>query len=79
MKSMKSGIYEENGKFYYYKKNVIAKGAGVVKLKDENGTDFYIYVKSNGQLATGIYWPTTRNDLQPRGGYNWGTDGKLYL
>ena len=55
------------------------QGAGVVELTDENGVTFYICVKSNGQLATGTYWPSARSDLLPRGVYNWGTDGILYL
>lgn len=74
----KNGIYEESGKLYYYENDRIMKGAGVVKLTDEEGETFYIYVRSNGQLATGIYWPTTSNDLLARGPYNWGADGKYY-
>ena len=74
----KNGIYEESGKLYYYENDRIMKGAGVVKLTDEEGETFYIYVRSNGQLATGIYWPTTRNDLLDRGAYNWGSDGRYY-
>ena len=51
---------------------------GVVKLTDEEGKTFYIYVCTNGNLATGKYWPTYRNDLLPRGEYDWGTDGRYY-
>ena len=79
MQTIKNGIMEEDGKFYYYKNNKLMKGAGVVELTDENGVTFYIYVKSNGRLATGKYWPSTRNDLLPRGEYDWGTNGILYL
>lgn len=75
----KNGIVEENGAYYYYENDVLMKGAGVVQLVDEEGKTFYIYVRSNGQLATGIYWPTVTNDLLPRGQYDWGEDGKLYL
>ena len=62
---------------YYYVGGKIAYGAGVVKMEDENGV-FYIYVKSNGQLATGKYWPTTLNGELAAGEYDWGTDGKYY-
>jgi hypothetical protein len=62
----------------YYIDGQLAAGAGVVKMTDADGKTFYIYVKSNGQLATGIYWPTTRNGLLESGAYNWGEDGKYY-
>ncbi|MBQ7088692.1 MAG: phosphodiester glycosidase family protein [Clostridia bacterium] len=76
---VKNGIYLENGKYYYYVNGVMQKGTtGVVKLTDELGLTYYIYVCSNGNLATGNYWPTYRNDLLPRGSYDWGTDGKYY-
>jgi len=75
---IKNGIYEENGDKYYYVNGVKQKGIGVVKLTDETGATFYIYVRTNGQLATGIYWPTVRNDLLPRGPYDWGTNGRYY-
>ena len=76
---VKEGIISEGGVLYYYINGTRAYGAGVLKLMDENGAEFYIYVRSNGQLATGIYWPTTTNGLLNRGGYDWGTDGRLYL
>ena len=47
-------------------------------LTDEEGKIFYIYVCTNGNLATGKYWPTYRNDLLARGEYDWGTDGRYY-
>ena len=71
-------IREVDGVYYYYENGIKQIGAGVVELTDAEGETYYIYVKSNGQLATGIYWPTTRNDLLPRGEYDWGTDGKYY-
>ena len=77
--AVKNGIYEEGGILYYYKDGTRAYGAGVVKLTDEEGRDFYIYVRSNGQLATGSYWPTTTNGLLATAKYDWGTDGRLYL
>jgi hypothetical protein len=52
-------------------------GAGVIEMSDESGT-FYIYVTSDGTLATGKYWPTNLNGLLKSGCYDWGTDGKYY-
>lgn len=72
------GIVEIDGNLYYYIEGVKQNGAGVVEMTDDAGETYYIYVRSNGQLATGIYWPTTRNDLLERGAYDWGTDGKYY-
>lgn len=78
--AVKNGIVEENGTLYYYVDGTCAYGAGVVKLTDENGAEFYIYVRSNGQLATGVYWPTTTNGMLTYGkSYDFGTDGRLYL
>ena len=71
-------IREVDGVYYYYENGIKQIGAGIVELTDAEGVTFYIYVKSNGKLATGLYWPTTRNDLLPRGEYDWGNDGKYY-
>ncbi len=72
-----NGIVEKDGEYYYYVDGVKQAGAGVVKMSDENGT-FYIYVTSDGTLATGKYWPTNLNGLLDSGCYDWGTDGKYY-
>ena len=69
------GIVEENGIFYYYVDGIKQIGTGAVQLED----GAYIYVCSNGQLATGIYWATNHNGLLAEKSYNFGTDGKLYL
>jgi glucan-binding YG repeat protein len=61
---------------YYYENGVLAYGKGVVYLEAEG---CFIYVRSNGQLATGKYWPTNTNGYLDPGSYDWGTDGKLYL
>ena len=75
-----NGIVDVNGVLYYYENNVVKYGAGILKLVDDNGATFYIYVRSNGQLAIGNYWPTTTNGLLPENRcYNFGTDGRLYL
>ncbi len=58
---------------YYYENGKIVYGAGLVELDDGS----IIYVRSNGQLATGVYWPTTLNGVLPAGKYDFGTDGRL--
>ena len=73
------GIVEKDGKTYYYKNGVLDLNAGLVKLTDEEGKEFYIYVRSStGTLATGIYWPSLRNDLLPAGNYDFGENGRYY-
>ena len=74
----REGIVEIDGVLYYYVGGVNQIGAGVVEMTDELGETFYIYVKSDGTLATGEYWPTTTNGLLERGCYDWGTDGRYY-
>ena len=77
--AVKNGVVEVNGKLYYYENDMIKYNAGLLKLEDETGATYYIYVRSNGQVATGVYWPTNHNDLLPYKGYDFGTDGRLYL
>lgn len=57
---------------YYYVNGAIAYGAGLVRYQDG-----YIYVCSDGHLATGMYWVTNNNNLLPQGLYNFGSDGIL--
>jgi hypothetical protein len=76
---VKDGIVEENGGLYFYQNGKLANCAGLVKLVDEQGNTFYIYVRTSGKLATGKYWPTNTNDLLPIREYDFGTDGRLYL
>ena len=71
----KDGIVEENGVLYYYQNGTKAYGAGLIQL-DANS---YIYVRSNGQLAVGKYWPTTRNGYLEIGEYDFGEDGILTI
>ena len=61
---------------YYYVDGEIQYAAGVVYLEEEG---CYIYVRSNGQIATGIYWATNTNGLLESKSYDWGESGKLYL
>ncbi len=76
--SLLNGIIEKDGKYFYYENGVLKAGAGLKKFTDSEGKDFYIYVRSNGELATGLYWPTTSNGLLPVTSYDFGTDGKYY-
>ncbi len=72
-KLLKTGIYKNaDNTLSYYVDGRIQIGAGVVEIED----GVYIYVKSNGTLATGEYWPTKTNGYLERGKYDWGTDGK---
>ena len=59
--------YYEGGKKVY--------GAGLIQV-DANT---YIYVRSNGQLAVGKYWPTTLNGYLEIGEYDFGTNGLLVI
>ncbi len=63
---------------YYYVDGKLAYCAGLLELEDEDGK-FYIYVRSNGQLATGKYWPTNKNGIDVVGALDFGTDGKYYF
>ena len=78
LQPVKDGIVKESDVLYYYENNHLKCGAGVVEMTDAQGNTYYIYVKSNGQLATGEYWPTTTNGLLKNAKYDWGTDGKYY-
>jgi glucan-binding YG repeat protein len=46
-------------------------------LTEHNGG--YIYVRSNGVLATGTYWITNTNDMLEPGCYEFGTDGYMVI
>lgn len=60
----------------YYVNGSVAYAAGLVEI--ESGK--YIYVRSNGQLATGKYWITNVNEtgMEP-GFYEFGEDGYLTI
>ena len=59
----------------YYVAGKIAYGAGLIALEDGS----YIYVRSNGQLATGEYWTTNHNGELPEGLYDFGENGILVI
>lgn len=71
----KDGIVEENGVLCYYEGGKKVYGAGLIQV-DANT---YIYVRSNGQLAVGKYWPTTLNGYLEIGEYDFGTNGLLVI
>ena len=58
----------------YYIDGVKQFGNGLVKVEDG-----YIYVKTNGELATGTYWITRTNGLMSAGCYEFDTDGYMLL
>ena len=72
------GIVNIDGVNYYYENGIKQCCKGVVEITDENGDIYYIYVKSDGTLATGTYWPTNTNDILDRGAYDFGEDGRYY-
>ena len=61
----------KDGKFYI--EDAVAYNAGLMKY---NGG--YIYVRSNGEIATGKYWITNHNGLLPEGFYDFGENGVYY-
>ena len=58
----------------YYIDGIKQFGNGLVQV--EGG---YIYVKTNGELATGTYWITRTNGLKDAGCYEFGADGYMIL
>ena len=72
--AVKNGICEVDGELYFFRNNQIQYNAG---LMEYNGG--YIYVRSNGKLAIGKYWPTNHNGLLPQGIYDFGDDGILII
>ena len=71
---LENGIVDVGGTLYYYINGQIGYGAGIVQLLDGG----IIYVRSNGQLAIGDYWPTNTNCLLPTGvKYTFGADGRM--
>ncbi|MBQ7415648.1 MAG: InlB B-repeat-containing protein [Oscillospiraceae bacterium] len=70
---VEDGIVDENGVLYYYLDGKKLYGTGLRQLED--GT--YIYVRTNGELATGSYWITNHNGLLPEDMYEFDADGIL--
>ena len=70
----KNGIYEIDGVLYYFVNNQIQYNVG---LMEYNGG--WIYVRSNGALATGKYWITNTGGAMEAGYYEFGDDGYLII
>ena len=70
---VEDGIVPENGVLYYYLDGKKQYGTGLVQLEDGS----YIYVRTNGELATGFYWITNHKGLLPEGMYEFSEDGIL--
>ena len=71
---VKHGICEVDGVLYYFQNNQIQYNAGLIEV--DGG---YVYVRSNGALATGEYWITNHNGLLPEDAYDFGEDGILRM
>jgi len=80
--SNKNGVIFENGGYYYYADGV-KPYAGLIKfsgmIDGVEYKDVYIYVRSNGQLATGTYWISKTNDLLEANVYIFNDHGVLDL
>ncbi len=69
---VKSGIYQEGDKLYYYENNQRTY-AGLIEI-DGN----YYYVRTSGEVVTNrSYWITKTNDLLPAGNYKFDENGVL--
>ncbi len=69
---VKSGIYQEGDKLYYYENNQRTY-AGLMEI-DGN----YYYVRTSGEVVTGrSYWITKTNDLLPVGNYEFDENGVM--
>ncbi len=73
---MKDGLYEENGKLYYYDNGRLAEDEGLIQI----GEDYY-YIDAEGAAVTEAYVDVVKektNDLLPEGTYCFGEDGKMF-
>ena len=69
---LKNGLYDEDGKLFYYVDGVKTY-AGLIKI----GEDYY-YVKSNCEaVRDGIFWITKTNGLMKQGNYEFDENGKM--
>ena len=76
---VKNGVVDVNGTLYYYDNGTLGYAYGVIKLTDENGADYLIYVRTAGNLAIGKYWVTNGNGYLKEGMYTFDENGRLYL
>ncbi|MBR3692462.1 MAG: hypothetical protein IKL89_07185, partial [Clostridia bacterium] len=77
----KNGIVAEDGALYYYENGVRAyRGLMRYTGTASNGVKYnnaLIYVRSNGQLATGGYWTTKHNGLAKERLYQFDANGVM--
>ena len=59
---------------YYYQFGAVAYNAGLTEVDGK-----WIYVRSNGQVATGMYWITNTNGAMEPGCYEFGADGYMII
>lgn len=71
---VKNGIHEVNGQKYYFVNNQIQYCAGLIEV--DGG---YIYVRSNGMVATGIYYVTNTNGQMASGYYEFDAQGYMII
>ena len=74
-----NGVEEINGVLYYFDNGKLGYAYGTIKLTDENGADYLIYVRTGGNLAIGKYWVTNGNGYLKEGMYTFDENGRLYL
>jgi len=74
-----NGVVEVNGVLYYYVNGRPGYAYGLILMTDENGADYYIYVRTGGNLAVGQYWVTNGNGYLSQGLYTFDENGRLYL
>jgi glucan-binding YG repeat protein len=70
----KNGIYVVDGELQFFRDNHVQYNAGLVEV--DGG---WIYVRSNGVLATGKYWITNTNGAMEAGYYEFGADGYMIV
>ena len=71
---LKNGIHEVDGELYYFVNNHIQYNAGLIQHKDG-----WIYVRSNGKLATGKYWITNTNGAMEADYYEFDDNGFMIV
>ncbi len=70
----KTGIYLEDGRFYYYIDGEIQFAAGLVLVDGD-----YYYIRSGGYAAIGEYYVSNTNGLMEEGFYTFDWNGKMIL
>ena len=74
LEEIKNGIVNVDGMLYYFDNNSIMYDAGLMEV--DGG---WIYVRSNGALATGTYWITNTNGLMEADFYEFDENGYMIV